>query len=255
MRKENLDVIKILPSEVKEKYNCIKVDDTYICIMTIISYDKIVFLDFLEKLFLEDEISISFHISKQNGSEFLKKITRFVSESGAEIRTIKQNQIDIELLEKNKKEAEEIKKEIQVNSEEIFLVESYIKLKGTTEQEVLGKCNNLKNNLYSHGIILRPAFFKQKEAYLANLPILSERKLLADYTQNVFLTTSCSMLFPFFVKDNMAASGVFVGKINNKNSKFSLLSNNNLNHNMCVFGSSGVGKSFYIKLLILRKLY
>ncbi|MBR6688728.1 MAG: DUF87 domain-containing protein [Clostridia bacterium] len=255
MKGNNLEILKILPSKVEEKYDCVKIEDKYICIMTVISYEKIVFLEFLEQLLLEEEIRISFHISKQNGGEFLKKITKFVSESGAEIRTIKKNQIDIELLEKNKREAEDIKREVQVNNEEIFLVETYIEIIGKSKLEIESKCNKLKNLLYSKGIILRPTFFKQKEGYKAMLPFLLERKLLSEYTSNVFTTSSCSMLFPFFAKYNITDSGVLVGSVDNNLFKLSLLSKNNLNHNMCVFGSSGVGKSFFVKLLILRKMY
>lgn len=255
MKVNKSDIIKILPSQIKEKYNCIKIDNKYISVMTVISFEKVIFQKLMEQIFMEEEIKMSIRVSKQNGNEFLKKITRFVSESAAEIRTIKKNQIDVELLEMNKKEAEEIKKEIQVNNEEVFLIELCLGISGKSEQEVEAKSTALKNRLYSKGMILRPAFFNQKEVYKSMLPLLIDRNLLSSTLSNVLLTSSFAILFPFFVKDNMTKDGVFIGKIKDKYAKISLLSKENLNHNMCVFGSSGVGKSFFIKLLILRHAY
>ena len=254
MRK-NTEISKILPAEVKEKYNCIKIQSKYVNVISIVSMEEIVLLELLDILLLQKEITVSFHINRQDSMEFLKKITRCLAENGAEIRSINKNQLDIEVLEKNKNDAVKIKKEIQVNNENVYLVEVYIKVIGASENEVLSRSNNIKNILYTRGIILSPTYFKQKFGYIASLPLLQTNKTLSDYTENIMLTTGLAKLFPFFDKDNLSGQGIYIGKHENKYIKLSLLDKRNLNHNMCVFGSSGVGKSFFIKLLIMRNFY
>ena len=138
MRK-NTEISKILPAEVKEKYNCIKIQSKYVNVISIVSMEEIVLLELLEILLLQKEITVSFHINRQDSMEFLKKITRCLAENGAEIRSINKNQLDIEVLEKNKSDAVKIKKEIQVNNENVYLVEVYIKVIGISENEVLSR--------------------------------------------------------------------------------------------------------------------
>ncbi len=254
MRKK-AEVSNIFPSEVREKYNCMKIQSKYINVMSIVGMNEVVLLEMLELLLWQEELTVSFHISRQDGPEFLKILTRAVTENEAEIKSINKNQLDIELLEKNRKEAEEIKKKIQVNNEGVYLVEIYIKVVANSENEVLNKSNAIKNILYTRGIILSPTYFKQKFGYIATLPLLQTSRMLGDYVENIMLTTTIAKLFPFFVKDNLNENGVFIGRLENKHIKLSLLSPQNLNHNMCVFGSSGVGKSFFIKLLIMRNFY
>ncbi|MBR6613450.1 MAG: DUF87 domain-containing protein [Clostridia bacterium] len=253
--RRNTEIKKILPSEVKEKYNCMKVQAKYINVMSIVSMNEVIFLEMINTLLLQEEVTISFHIYRQNGPEFLRKLARSVLESGAEIKSIKQNQLDIEVLEKNKKNAEEIKKEIQVNNEEVYIVEIYVALTANDENEVLKKSNNIKNVLYTKGIVLNPTYFKQKSGYIATLPLLQTNSTLSDYTENIMLTTTLARMFPFFENDILNENGVFIGCHEDKHIKLSLLAPQNLNYNMCVFGSSGVGKSFFIKVLIMRNFY
>ncbi len=254
MRRKS-SISNILPFEVKEKYNCMKIQSKYINVMSIVAMNDVVFLEMFELLYSQEELTVSFHISKQDGPEFLKMLTKKVAENEAEIKSVNKNQLDIELLEKNKKEAEEIKKKVQVSNEGIYLVEIYIKVSANSENEVLSKSNIIKNILYTRGIILSPTYFKQKLGYIATLPLLQTNKTLGDYTESIMLTTTLARIFPFFIKENLNEDGVFIGKHEDKNVKLSLLAPQNLNNNMCVFGSSGVGKSFFIKLLIMRNLY
>jgi len=254
MRK-SIDSLKWLPYDIKIKYNSLIVNEGYQAILTIVKYDNIEFLKTMEAILCDIKMQVVFHIKRQIASEFLKKLSKTIITSDSEIKSISTNQIDNDILIKNKKEAEEIKRKIQIDDEQIFLVETYIKVYGENEKELIKNVSKVINNLYVANIIARPCNFRQKEAYISMLPVSRDTPLLSKYTENIFVGESLGMLFPFFTREIYSKDGVVVGKVNNNICKLALLSKNNLNYNMCVFGSSGAGKSYYIKLNILRHLY
>lgn len=254
MRETN-EILCWFPYDIKIKYNSLMVDGCYQAILTIVKYSNIEFLKTMEAILCDIKMQVVFRIKKQIASEFLKKLSSTIVTSSSEIKSINSNQIDNDILIKNKKEAEEIKRKIQIDDEQIFLVETYIKVYGENENELIKNVNKVINNLYVANIMARPCNFKQKEAYVAMLPVSKEVPLLSKYTENIFTSESLAMLFPFFTRKMYSNEGVVIGKINNNICKLALLSKSNLNYNMCVFGSSGAGKSYYIKLSILRHLY
>lgn len=248
-------MFKSLPFDIKIKYNMIVVDGSYQAILTVVSYENIQFLKTISGIFQDTKMQITFHVKKQISSDFLKRLATVITTSGSEIRSINSNQIDSDIIKNNKKEAEEIKKKIQIDEEQVFLVETYIKIYAENESEIISKVKNLVNKLYIFNMTARPCNFRQKEAYEAMFPLARTNKIISKYTENIFTSESLAMIFPFFSKDIYDSDGIILGKANNRMCRFSLLADKNLNYNMCVFGSSGAGKSYYIKLNILRNLY
>lgn len=249
------EVTSSLPFDIKIKYNMILINGMYQAILTVVGYENVEFLTTMGEIFKDTKIQISFNIKKQISSEFLKKLATVITTSGSEIKSINNNQIDSDIIKNNKKEAEEIKKKIQIDEEQVFLVETYIKIYAQNEKEILSKVKNIVNKLYISNITVRPCNFRQKEAYVSMFPLARTNKTISKYTENIFTSESLAMIFPFFSKDIYDSDGVILGSANNRMCRFSLLSDKNLNYNMCVFGSSGAGKSYYIKLNILRNLY
>lgn len=248
-------MMRYIPFDIKIKYNSLLVDGYYQSVITIVSYEQIEFFSTIEKILNEMEMQVTFHIKRQSTTEFLKKLSTVIVTSDAEIKSINNNQIDNEILQNTKIQANEIKRKIQIDDEQVYLVETYIKLYAETEKELMLNVRKLVNLLYVAKLTARPCNFRQLEAYLSMLPFAKTKKLLSKYTENIFTSESLSMLFPFFTTEIFNQEGVILGKANNCLCKLSLLSENNLNYNMCVFGSSGAGKSYYIKLNILRHLY
>ena len=251
-----MEIVEILPTRVEIKYDYLNIEGIYISTITIIKYEtNINILSTIEKLIGEQEIEVSFHIKRENNFEILKKLTNIIAESKSEINSISKNQLDINVLESVKNKATELRKKIQIDNEQIYMLSTYVVVKATNVEELLVKQKKYVNKLYSKQIVAKPSNFRQKDAYIATLPVLDNNQIISKYTHSVFTEKAISKLFPFFVTDVINDNGIILGKANNNLCLIDIFSEKNNNYNMCVFGSSGAGKSYFIKLMIIRNAY
>ena len=67
---------------------------------------------------------------------------------------------------------------------------------------------------------------------------------------------SLSNIFPFYIQNIIDENGTIVGKTDNNNLCIvDIFSNKYENSNICIFGCSGSGKSFFTKLYIIRNYF
>ena len=101
----------------------------------------------------------------------------------------------------------------------------------------------------------RRANFRQEQIYKSSLPLMHNDKDLQLATRRNILTEGLVSTYPFISSSIFDEKGVYIGRNIHNNSMIFIDRYNTQkykNPNMCVFGMSGAGKSFYIKLLILR---
>ena len=114
--------------------------------------------------------------------------------------------------------------------------------------------NKLEESVYSlfesQLIYAKPALFQQIEGFSSVLP-LAQDKLMINTPLN---TSPASSLFPFVSMDLTADEGILYG-INRHNNGLIIFDRFSLeNANSVVFAKAGAGKSFAVKLEILRSL-
>lgn len=251
-----MKIIEILPSSIEIKYDYLKIEDVYVSTVTIINYDtNIEMLNTIEAIRGEEEIEISFHIKRENNFEVLKKLTNIIAETGSEIGSVSKNQIDINVMDNIKEQAVELRKKIQIDNEQIYMISTYIVIKSRDKNELISKQKRYMNMLYAKQIVGKPTNFRQKEAYLATIPTLLNTDVIAKYTHSVFTEQALSKLFPYFESDVLDKDGILLGKANSNLCALNMFSVKNNNYNMCIFGSSGVGKSYFVKLMIIKNAY
>ncbi len=251
-----MDIVKILPLNVQIKYDHLRIDGIYVSTIIVIKYEQnIHMLKTMEVLTSKQEGEISFHITRENNYEILKKLTNIISQSSSEISGASKNQIDINLINNTKKEATELRKKIQIDDEQVYLLSTYIVIKAKSIEELMAKQKACINMLYTKQIIAKPANFRQKEAYIATLPIMNNNESISKYSYSIFTEEALTKLFPFFEREMLNKEGILLGKTNNNLCMIDLFDIKNNNYNMCVFGSSGAGKSYFVKLMILRNAY
>ena len=101
----------------------------------------------------------------------------------------------------------------------------------------------------------RRANFRQEELFLSCLPIKENHKIIKNAARRNILTSGLLATYPFISSTIFDENGIFIGtNIYNDSLVFIDRYNNQKykNANICIFGTSGAGKSFYTKLLILR---
>lgn len=145
---------------------------------------------------------------------------------------------------------EQLRDQLQQAQERLFDVGLYISIYSDTKEELDKVESELKSMLESQLIYLKPALFQQEQGYKSILPLGTDELLVHSKLNS----SPLSSLFPFVSFDLTTDKGVLYG-INRHNSSLILFDRFSLeNYNSVLFAKSGAGKSYTVKLEILRSL-
>ena len=234
----------------------IEIDNNYYASLLLINYfreqNELILKSLLDT---NIDVNISIFYEKQDTYKTIRNLTYHIGNVGADLKGNNQNRQDIEIAAFTYNDAKYIRKELQINNEELYYLYIYINTFSPNTKELENILNKIEGIIESKGIQVRRAYFRQEEAYRACLPFMENHKLLKEVTKRNILTSGLVATYPFISSAIFDENGIFVGtNIYNKSLVFIDRYNTNKykNANMCIFGTSGAGKSFYTKLLILR---
>lgn len=201
------------------------------------------------------DVNISIFYEKQDTYKTIRDLTYHIGNVGADLKTINQNRQDIDIAAFTYNDAKYIRKEMQINNEELYFLYIYINTFSKDIKELEYLLNKIEGILQSKGIQTRRAYFRQEQSYKACLPLMDNNKLLKEITKRNVLTSGLVATYPFISSAMFDENGILIGT-NIYNNSLVFIDRYNTekykNANICIFGTSGAGKSFYTKLLILR---
>ena len=233
-----------------------EIDNLYYSSLIVINYYREQ-TDLLLKNLLETNINmnISIFYEKQDSYKTIKDLTYHIGNVGVELKEANENRQDIDIASYTYNDAKYIRKEIQVNNEELYFLYIYINLYSKDINELEYNLNKIEGISQSKGMQTRRANFRQEECFLAGLPIMENREIIKEAGKRNILTTGLLSTYPFISSTIFDKNGIFIGT-NIYNNSLVFIDRYNTdkykNANICIFGTSGAGKSFYTKLLILR---
>ena len=200
-------------------------------------------------------MNISIFYEKQDPFKTIKDLTYHIGNVGVELKESNQNREDIDIAAFTYTDAKYIRKEIQLNNEDIYYLYIYINVYSESTKELEYFLNKIEGITQSKGMQTRRANFRQEELYLSCLPIMENTKEIKESARRNILTSGLLSTYPFISSTIFDKEGVFIGtNIYNNSLVFidRFDTKKYKNANICIFGTSGAGKSFYTKLLILR---
>ncbi len=200
-------------------------------------------------------MNISIFYEKQDAFKTIKDLTYHIGNVGVELKESNQNREDIDIAAFTYNDAKYIRKEIQVNNQDIYFLYIYINIYAEDIKKLEYYLNKVEGIAQSKGMQTRRANFRQEELFESCLPIMENNENIKDSAKRNVLTSGLLATYPFISSTIFDANGIFIGtNIYNNSLVFIDRYNNNKykNANICIFGTSGAGKSFYTKLLILR---
>ena len=200
-------------------------------------------------------MNVSIFYEKLDTYKTIKDLTYFIGNVGVDIKSGNTNREDIDIAAFSYNDAKYIRKEIQVNNEDLYFLYMYVLVISNNAEEAEKNLLKVEGILQSSGMITRKANFRQEQVFLASLPIMEHAKELKEATRRNVLTSGLISTYPFISSNICDKNGIFIGHNIYNNSlifvdRFD--KEKYKNANMCIFGTSGAGKSFYTKLLILR---
>ena len=200
-------------------------------------------------------MNISLFYEKQDQYKTIKELTYHIGNVGVELKDGKQNREDIELAAFTYNDAKYIRKEMQINNEDLYYLYIYINIFSEDEKELEYSLNKIEGLVQSKGMQTKRANFREEQLFLSTIPLMENDLDIKNVARRNVLTSSLLSTYPFISSSIFDEKGIYIGKnIYNNSLVFIDRYNTNKykNANMCIFGTSGAGKSFYTKLLILR---
>ena len=213
--------------------------------------------DILLKNLLDTNINmnISIFYEKQDTYKTIKELTYHIGNVGVDIKDNNQNREDIDLAVFTLNDAKYIRKEMQVGNEDLYFLYMYVQLFSESVKDLEYNLANIEGLMQSKGMQTRRATFREEQLFKTMLPLnINELDIKKSAKRNV-LTSGLLATYPFISSNIFDENGIFIGKNIYNNSLIFVdryETTKYKNANMCIFGTSGAGKSFYTKLLILR---
>lgn len=200
---------------------------------------------------LSTPMDVSFFIHPISSEIILKKLRKKVTEVSSEIlEREEKGLIRDPALETAYRDIETLRDNLMTAQEKMFRMGLYITIYQNSEKELKDIELTLRSIFESRLIYIKSALFKQKEGFISCNPYGMD--LLEVHTP--MDTAPLSTCFPFISFDLSSNEGILYG-VNRHNNSLVLFDRFTLeNANMVVFAKSGSGKSFAIKLEILRYL-
>lgn len=234
----------------------LEIDNVFYSTLIIINYnreqDDLILKDIVDS---NINLNISMIYEKQNTYKVIKDLTYHIGNVGVDLQSYSENRQDIDIAAFTYNDAKYIRREIQLNSEDLYYLYVYVNVFSQSKKDLEYMLNKVEGILQSRGMQTRRAYFRQEQAFKMCLPFFCDIKEVKNVAKRNILISGLLSTYPFITSTVCDENGIFIGaNINNNSLVFIDKYNNNKykNSNMCIFGTSGAGKSYYTKLLILR---
>lgn len=233
----------------------IEIDGIYYSGLLIVDYireqNDLIYKNIIENT---ENIYISIYYEKQDSIKVIKDLTFNISNVGAELKNKRQDENN-EIASFTYNDAKYIRREIQINNEELLFIYTYIIIYSDNVKDLEINLNKIEGLLRSQGLISKKSYFRQEQTYISSLPFMQNNNDVKQVTKRNILTNSIGATYPFISSSIFEEKGVFLG-INKYNDSLVIIdkydSKKHKNSNMCILGTSGSGKSFFTKIMILR---
>lgn len=230
----------------------IKAGNKYVRNFMLHGYPSVVYVGWLDALYnYNGDMDVSLHIEPADERVALEQLTSKITqyESQLSIEREKGNIRDTTRLQNQIQELYRQRQALERNFESLFYLEVSANLFANSIEQLDKETQVLDNQLKGRKINIISSDLRQDEGYKTALPY--GKPYISDCFRNMN-TGGLSACFPFYNPDISHDNGVFCG-VNARTSTPILVDFYSLyNANINVFGKSGAGKSFFVKLLTAR---
>lgn len=146
-------------------------------------------------------------------------------------------------------------KEGLASNEDFYYMNVLLTITADSLDELEWRTNEMKKLMLSQDMEAVSCHFRQEQALLSALPIVSLEKKLFERSKRNILTSSVASCYPFTSFEMCDDNGILLG-VNKHNNSLIIVdifnSHTYKNANMAILGTSGSGKTFTMQLMALR---
>lgn len=242
----------IAPEAIEVDFSDIKINDTYYRTLFVAGYPRFVNANWLSPLInFPHSLSISMFIYPVDGKGVIEDLRRKIAEMEAELQgDIQRGRIINIDTQVKLEDARSLQEQLAKGAERFFQFGLYITIRDDKKDVLERVTNHIKSALGALLIVAKTASLQIEDGFKTTLPTgLDKLKMNRNMD-----TTSLATTFPFTSSELTQNEGLMYG-INEHNDSLVVFDRFTLeNANMVVFAKSGSGKSYMVKLEILRSL-
>lgn len=242
----------IAPSSLILRSDYLKLGERFAKSFFIFSYPRYLSTSWFSPIInLDTPMDIGIYIHPVETGTILKQLRKRVTEVSAEIAEREEKGLIRDpAIEIAYQDLETLRDKLQTAQEKMFRFGLYLTVYANSEKELSEIETTLRSILESRLIYIKPALYQQREGFNSSSPYGLDQ-LQIHTSMN---TEPLSSLFPFVSFDLSSNDGILYG-VNRHNNSLILFDRFGLeNANEVLFGKAGSGKSYCIKLEILRSL-
>jgi type IV secretory pathway VirB4 component len=242
----------IAPEAIDVDFTFQKINSNYTRTLFVAGYPRTVPANWLSPLInYPHQLDVAMYIFPVDVREVLENLKRKITEMEAEItsdiRAGKISNIDTEV---KLEDARVIREQLAKGAERFYQFGLYITIRARDKEELERVTKGIQSTLGALLIVSKKTALQMDKGFKTTLPMGVDQLLI---TRNMD-TTSLATTFPFTSSELTMDTGIVYG-LNEHNDSLVVFDRYKMeNFNMVIFAKSGSGKSYTVKLEILRQL-
>ena len=242
----------LAPSAISISSNYLQIGNQFARTLFVVTYPRYLNTNWFSPIINMDKpMDVSIFVHPQDTGNILKQLRDRLGRLEAQaMEEQAAGKVRDPILETAINDIEALRDKLQQGTDKFFELGLYVTVYGGSIKELDETESKIKTILDAQLVYSKQATFRMKEGFFSTMP-LNDDQLAVHTSLN---TEPISSIFPFVSYDLTADKGILYG-INTHNNSLVLFDRFNMeNANMVVFGKSGGGKSYAVKLEILRSL-
>jgi len=252
--KQGLNTLKdlIAPAAFRVSQNSVEVSGRLARSFFVMAYPRYISVDWLAPIInMDAEMDMAMFIYPMATDEIMKKLKTKVGQLDASMRMSQEKgNVRDPMLQTAYQDVEALRDKLQQGTERYFRFSIYFTIYGSDQKELEQTSASIESLLGSKLIVTKPAILQMEQGFNSTLPLGNDELAIATNMNTEPLSTT----FPFVSSELTSNDGILYG-INRHNNSLILFDRFQMeNANSVVFAKSGSGKSYAVKLEILRSL-
>lgn len=242
----------VAPPAIEVDFDFLTIGEQLVRTLFVAGYPRYVSANWLEPLIsFNHTLDVSMYVYPSKSEEILENLKRKVGEMEATIQSdLKRGRVIEPSVQVALEDALGLQQELAKGAQRFFQFGLYVTIPAKTKEDLDKTTKQVEATLASLMIVTKKAILQMEEGFKTTLPMGQDRLMI---TRNMD-TTSLATTFPFTTSELTANEGILYG-INEGNESLVVFDRFTLeNANTVVFGKSGSGKSYMVKLEVIRSM-
>ncbi|PIR76442.1 MAG: conjugal transfer protein TraC [Candidatus Magasanikbacteria bacterium CG10_big_fil_rev_8_21_14_0_10_42_10] len=242
----------IAPSAFRVESNFLQLGDVFLRTIYVITYPRYISVGWSSPILnLNSTMDISMFFYPVESAVILKQLKKKVGALQAQLSSDAEKGAPRDpLRETALRDIEQLRDDLTQGIEHFFQFAFYVTLYASDKKELDRLTEDLENIFGSRLIYSKNVLFQAEQGFTSTIPLAIDELMVAFNMNSSPIASS----FPFMSSELTSDDGILYG-INRHNNSLILFDRFSLqNANMVVFATSGAGKSYAVKLEVLRSL-